>query len=189
LGGLDVSNRTIARPIAWPRLRLLAVAAAIAGAALAGCASPGASSPGASSPGAPPATGATPPVPLAGHPLLGTWTTDITRADLAAGGVPDSGVQNENSGRFLWTFAADGTWTQVQQSLDGAPVNNPVFRGTFTIDGDQLTATTEFPQAYRDSGLHYTWTIDGDEVRFDLLDPPDPVLPLIVESHPWTRAG
>lgn len=179
-----MSNRTIGRPIAWPPSGLVVLAAAIAGTLLAGCASPGASGPGASQ-----RNGGTPPAGLAGHPLLGTWTTDVTRADLAAGGISDPGAQNENSGRFLWTFAADGTWTQVQQSLDGAPVNNPVFRGTFVIDGDQLIATTEFPEAYRDSGLHYTWSIDGDEVRFDLLDPPDPVLPLIVETHPWTRAG
>jgi hypothetical protein len=157
----------------------VALVVLVLAAAMAGCATPGASRP----------TGATPPAALAGHPLIGTWSTDVTRADLAAGGVTDPGVQNENSGRFLWTIAADGTWTQVQQSLDGSPVNNPVFRGTFVVDGDQLIMTTEFPEAYRDSGLHYTWAIEGDEVRFDLLDPPDPVLPLVIETHPWKRAG
>ena len=167
-------NATINRPFDWRRLATLVLLAAVAG-----CATPSSSTPPA----------ATAPGALAGHPLLGAWTADVTKADLAAGGIADPGAQNENSGRFVWTFAADGTWTQVQQSLDGAPVNNPVFRGTFTVDGDQLVMITEFPEQYRDDGLHYTWAVEGDEVRFDLLDPPDPVLPLIVETHPWKRSG
>jgi hypothetical protein len=169
-----VANATIDRTFARRQLAGLVLAAGVAA-----CATPGAS---------PPAD-ATPPAALAGHPLVGAWTVDVTRADLAAGGIADPNAQNENSGRFVWTFAADGTWTQVQQSLDGAPVNNPVFQGTFTVDGDQLVMTTQFPEEYRDDGLHYTWVVEGEEARFDLLDPPDPMLPLIVETHPWKRAG
>lgn len=173
-----MSNATIGGRIVPLSLGLVVVVIA-----LAGCGQPGAS-PIPSTP-----IGATPPASLAGHPLIGMWTVDVTEADLAAGGIADPGGQNENSGRFTWTFAADGTWTQVQQRLDGAPINSPVFQGTFVVDGEQLIATTEFPEQYRDSGLHYTWAVDGDEARFDLLDPPDQVLPLIVETHPWRRAS
>jgi hypothetical protein len=179
-----VSNTTIGRPFAWRHLEVLVLVAVVAA-----CATPGPSTPpGGTAPGGT-AHGGTTPAALADHPLLGAWTVDITRADVAAGGITDPGTQNENAGRFVWTFSADGTWTQVQQSLDGAPVNNPVFQGTFTIVGDQLVMITEFPEQYRDDGLHYTWAVEGDEARFDLLDPPDPVLPLIVETHPWKRAG
>ena len=159
--------------------RIVQAGLVLLGLALAACASPGASL----------GPGATPPADIAGHPLLGTWTVDVTRADFAAAGVTDPGAQDENSGRFLWTFAPDGTWTQVQQSLDGAPINNPVFRGTYVIDGDQLIATTQFPELFRDDGLHYTFVVTGDTARFDLLDPPDQTLPVIVETRPWNRSG
>jgi hypothetical protein len=130
-----------------------------------------------------PATGAA----VSSSPLVGVWQTTITKADLEAGGVADPGAQTENSGKFIWTFAPDGTWTQIQQGLDGAHLNNPVFGGTWTVDGGNLVAVTEFPTEYRDSGLHYTWAIEGSELRFDLLDPPDPMLPIVMEAHPWTR--
>ncbi len=163
--------------------RSVALALVLLGGVAAACSRPG--STGASSPAAP--IGST--IIPADHPLLGTWTVEVTRADLAAGGVAEPGLQNENSGRFSWTFASDGTWTDIQQSLDGAPITNPIFRGTYTFEGDTLVAVTTFPAQYADEGLHYTWVITGDEVRFDLLDPPDPILPITIETHPWKRTG
>lgn len=121
-------------------------------------------------------------------PLVGAWVTTVTREDLTAAGITDPGALNENSGRFTTTYGADGTWTSVQESIDGAPINSPVFRGTYTIDGSSLVMKTEFPAQYQDAGLHYTWTLDGTALRLDLLDPPDALLPVIVEAHPWTRA-
>src|SRR5690242_2363760 len=140
---------------------------------------------GSSGTAAPPAN----PTGTSGSALVGSWLVSITKADVAAAGVTDPGLQNENSGAFTWTFSADGTWTQIQVSLDGSPIGNPVYRGTYTVSGDSLVATTTFPDEYRDSGLHYTFAIDGSSVRFDLLDPPDKLLPIIVETHPWTRAS
>jgi len=122
-------------------------------------------------------------------PLVGAWATSITKADLAAAGVTDPGLQNENSGRFIWTFEPDGSWTSVQESLDGSPLNNPVFRGTYIVHGSALVAITEFPAEFRDAGLHYAFTLEGSSVRFDILDPPDPMLPVIVETHAWTRTS
>ena len=161
---------------------LLLVTLALASAA--GCGTTGTS-------GTPPPAGTQPAssggtIP-ATFPLLGAWVTSITKADLVAGGVTDAGLQNENSGRFTWTFAPDGTWTQVQESLDGSPINAPVFQGTYTVDGQSIVATTTFPEQYRDSGLRYDWVLEGDAVRFDLITPPDPLLPIIVETHAWTR--
>ena len=164
--------------------RRMHLVATILGAAfaLAACGGQAVPTPG---PSAAPGTGAA----LTGHPLVGTWTTSVTKADIAAGGITDPAAQNENSGQFSWTFGADGSWTAVQQSLDGSPITNPVFRGTYTVDGDKLVMATEFPTDYRDNGLHYTWSIAGDAATFDVLDPPDSLLPLVVESHPWTRAS
>jgi hypothetical protein len=151
--------------------------------ALAACASQAASTPGAS------AASGTDAASSAGHPLVGAWTTSVTKEDLAEGGITDPAARNENSGRFTMTFSADGAWTSVQESLDGSPVNNPVSRGTYTVDGSTLVMTTAFPTEYKDNGLHYTWSIDGDALTLDVLDPPDPLLPLVVESHPWIRAS
>ena len=164
------------RHVAAGLLLTAAVTAAVAGCATGGV---GSSTPAASAGG-----GGS---PAAALPLHGTWTTSITKDDLAAKGVSDPGLQNENSGRFQWTFAPDGTWTSVQQSLDGSPINGPVFQGTYVVAGDQLVSTTTFPEQYRDAGLHYTWAIDGANLVLDILDPPDPMLPVVVEAHPWTR--
>ena len=121
--------------------------------------------------------------------LVGAWTTTITKADLQAAGITDPGAHNENSGRFTFTFGPDGSWTQVQESLDGSPIYNPVFRGTYTADGASFVATTTFPEEYADAGLHFTWALAGADLKLDLLDPPDDVLPVVMETRPWTRTG
>lgn len=156
------------------RLAIVVLLALVGGATLAACGTSASTAP-TSAPG------------LADHPLVGSWTVEITRPDLQAAGFSDPGLLNENSGRFTWTLAPDGSWSQVQESLDGAPIANPVLRGTYMVEGATLVAKTVFPPEYADSGLHFAWTLAGDELRFDLLDPPDPILPILVESHPWIR--
>jgi hypothetical protein len=124
----------------------------------------------------------------ADFPLIGTWTTTITRDDLRAAGVTAEGLLNENSGFFTWALEADGTWRLVMVSLVGAPVMNPVFSGYYTVAGDVLVAVTEFPDIYRDEGLQYAFELDGDAVTFDNPDAPDVMWRVIIEAHPWTRA-
>lgn len=147
---------------------------------LAGCANP----PGSTSSGT---AGASHDPAPSGFPLIGSWTTTITRDDLREGGVTEEGLLNENAGAYTWAFEADGTWRQVMVSLDGSPVMNPVFSGYYTVDDDVVIAVTEFPEMYRDDGLHYPFEVSGDTVRFDILDPPDPMLRILTETHPWTR--
>jgi hypothetical protein len=161
--------------------RIFLLAAALAAAIVAtGCTGPATSS-------SPSPLGASHEPAPAGFPLLGTWTTTITRDDLQAAGLTEEGILKENAGTFTWAFEADGTWRQVMVSLDGSPVMNPVFNGYYTVEGDVLTAVTEFPEIYRDEGLHYTFELDGDAVTFDNSNPPDPIWPVIIETHPWTR--
>jgi len=158
----------------------LGVGALLAMLTIAGCGTSSAGTTGAAR------SGASSGVPSSGS-LVGTWTTTVTKADLAAGGMTDPGLQDENSGTFRWTFDPAGSWTEVQQSLDGSPIRNPVFRGTYVVQGGTLIATTNFPTEFKDAGLHYTWSISGSELRLVVLDPPDPSVSLITESHPWTR--
>ena len=166
--------------------RRVLVLAFVLVAAAAGCGGGGASTTTTTATGSPAVSYE--PAP-ADFPLLGAWTTTITREDLEAGGITDPGLLNENSGRFTWAFEADGTWRTVQQSLDDAPVMNPAFEGYYTVADGVIEATTTFPEQYADDGLHYAFTLDGDAVTFDLLDPPDPILPLVIETHPWTRTS
>jgi hypothetical protein len=140
--------------------------------------------------GGPARSGPSPLPAPAGFPLTGAWTTTITREDLRAGGVTEPGLLNENSGRYTWVFEADGTWRTVSESLDGATIMNPVFAGTYVVEDGVVIATTDFPDIYRDEGLRYRFELNADgSVRFDLRQPPDPSLPIIVETHPWQRAN
>jgi len=78
----------------------------------------------------------------------------------------------------------------VQVSLLDAPVLNPVFGGTFRVNGDRLVAITEFPEQYRDAGIAYTWRLEPDgSVRFEVVDPPDPIIAVVTNTHPWVRAN
>jgi hypothetical protein len=56
----------------------------------------------------------------AGFPLLGSWTTTITRDDLRAGGITEEGLLVENSGIFTWALEADGTWRSVPRWVSTA---------------------------------------------------------------------
>ena len=154
-----------------------------------GCSTAPPSSPAASGASVAPSQSAIGVPAPSGFPLIGSWTTSITKDDLRAAGITDPGLLNENSGRFVWTFAQDGTWTSVQQSLDGSPIRAPVYRGHYTVDGPILVAVTEFPPEYRDAGLRYRWALANGQVRFELLNPPDPIAPVIVSAHPWTAGS
>lgn len=140
-------------------------------------------------PVASPASDRPAPTRLAGpsnFPLIGSWVTTITPEDLEAAGIVDPGAQHENAGRFTWTFDPDGTWRAVQVSLDDAPIVTPVFQGTYVVDGDGVVVTTTFPEQYRDAGLRYSWQANQDgSVTFRLPNPPDLVLQVVVEAHPW----
>jgi hypothetical protein len=122
-------------------------------------------------------------------PLVGAWVTEITREDLRGAGIEAEGVLDENSGRFTWTFKPDGTWTQVQESLDGSSVAAPVFEGLYEVDGQELIQRTTFPEQFAGDRLVFTWGIDDDgRLALHLTNPPDEILPVVMELHPWSPA-
>ncbi|HEX5826775.1 MAG TPA: hypothetical protein VFY23_04585 [Candidatus Limnocylindrales bacterium] len=132
--------------------------------------------------------GGTESAPSGTTPLVGAWVTDVTRDDLRAGGITEEGLLDENSGRFTWTFLADGTWTQVQESLDGAAIGAPVFEGLWEVDGDELIAQTTSPEAYAGDRLVFAWRLSDGKLSLDLTNPPDMILPIVMEAHPWEPA-
>ena len=127
---------------------------------------------------------------------IGTWTTTITEADLEAVsdealatiGMTRQNLVNENTGVFTTTFGADGTWSTLQ-ATEPAP-KWPVFRGTFVPVGeDALDQTTTFPPDFAGDVVRFTWRIQDGRLHLAVPDPPDPVLSVLTEAHPWSPAG
>jgi hypothetical protein len=123
------------------------------------------------------------------EPITGTWVTEITGDDLAAAGITDAGLVDENTGRFTTSFHEDGTWDQLQESLTGASVTHPVWKGTWTVEDDELVQVTTFPPQYAGDRVRFTFSADGDTLRLRIQDPPDPMLPVVTDTHPWTRVA
>jgi hypothetical protein len=162
----------------------------IVGAAGVGC-SGAASSASISPSNQPPPQDSAEPSPTAALPVdfpIGSWTTTLTEADLRAGGVTGEGEIAENAGTFTLTMAADGTWTAAQ--VTSVPVRWPVFKGTWTATGpDGFTQVTTFPQDYAGDSVDFTWRIENGSLVLKVVNPPDPILPVVMESHPWQPAG
>jgi hypothetical protein len=176
-----------------PRIAI-AVAAIIATATVAGCSSGLTPSTAASPSTAAAPSGSAMALP-AGFPI-GTWTTTITAEDLekvddgflSSIGMSRENLVKENSGTFTTTFAADGTWSTVQDT--DQPVKWPVFRGTFTPVGDDaFDQTTSFPPDFAGDVVRFTWRTADGQLHLTVPDPPDPILPVLTESHPWVPAG
>jgi hypothetical protein len=119
---------------------------------------------------------------------IGSWTTTLTEADLLAGGITDQGALVENAGVFTTTFDADGTWTTTQDT--DAAIKWPVFRGTWTATGaDRFSQRTDFPGDFAGDVVDFTWKVEGGDLLLKVVNPPDPILPIVVETHPWKPAG
>lgn len=122
----------------------------------------------------------------AGFPL-GTWTSTINEADLELAGLT-GGEVGENSGVFTLTLLADGTWSMAQDT--DAPIRWPVFRGTFIPTGpNRMEQVTTFPPDYAGDVVSFDWALDDGNLLLEVVDPPDPILPIVIESHPWAPAG
>ena len=155
----------------------------------AGCTStPGASSaaPGASS-AAPASQGpTTAPIPE-GFPI-GSWTTTITESDLRAAGITGEGELSENAGEVTMVLSEDGTWSTTQVS--DVPLRWPVFQGTWTATGsDGFQQTTTFPGDFAGDVVDFTWSVEDGALNLKVVNPPDPILPILMESHPWQRVN
>ena len=120
---------------------------------------------------------------------VGSYTTTITPDDLRAGGITEEGLLTENSGMFILTYDPDGSWTMVQTSPDGSPINNPVFRGRYLVTGDRIRHDVEFPASYAAEGAHdeVTWRLEGNSLHLELAAAGDEIIRAIYGAHPWTR--
>ena len=118
---------------------------------------------------------------------LGAWTVTLTEDDLRAAGITDPGGVAENAGVFTKTYTADGTWTVAQET--DAPIRWPVFRGTFRVIGsNEIEEVTQFPEDYAGEVIRFRWAREDVNVRFTVVDSPDPMLSILTETHPWQPA-
>jgi len=118
---------------------------------------------------------------------LGSWTVTFTEQDLRAVGITEVGLLKENAGTFTRTYGADGTWTIAQVTPE--PIRWPVFRGTFRSTGpNEIEETTTFPEEYAGDVVRFTWHREGAALRIQVLNPPDPILPILTETHAWQPA-
>jgi hypothetical protein len=124
---------------------------------------------------------------------VGTWTTTITAEDLAAIsdeslatiGMSRDNLVKENTGVFTTTLAADGTWSTVQDT--DAQLKWPVFRGTFTPVGDDaFDQVTTFPPDFAGDVVRFIWRAEEGQLHLTVPEPPDPVLGVITQAHPWS---
>jgi hypothetical protein len=126
---------------------------------------------------------------------VGTWTTTITADDLDAVsdesladlGMSRDNLINENVGIFTTTFAADGTWSTVQDT--DRETKWPVFRGTYSpVGADAFDQVTTFPPDFAGDVVRFTWRTEDGRLILAVPEPPDPVLPVLTEAHPWSPA-
>jgi hypothetical protein len=123
----------------------------------------------------------------AGFPI-GAWKTTITEEDLRAAGVTGEGELGENIGEFTLIMAEDRTWTAAQ--VTDVPVRWPVFKGTWSpIGADGFSQVTTFPNDFAGDVVNFTWKLVDGSLVMKVVNPPDDILPIITESHPWQPAG
>lgn len=122
------------------------------------------------------------------HFPIGAWTSTITEDDLRAGGVTGDGELGENAGLFTMTMADDGTWTTAQ--VADVALRWPVFRGTWTVTGPaSFSQRTTFPTDFVGDLVDFTWKVENGSLILKVVNPPDHILPIIMETHPWQLAG
>ena len=89
--------------------------------------------------------------------------------------------------RMVWTFTADGQYTEIQLAVDGQRVDIVPIRGTFTADGDSVTIATSYPPGMGTST--HGWRRDGDRLWTFLIEsdnPDDKDWFEALDSRPWT---
>ena len=115
---------------------------------------------------------------------FGTWSVTLDEDDLRAGGITGPGELAENAGVFTMTLAGDGTWTTAQ--VTDVPIRWPVFRGKLSATGpDTFNQVTEFPPDFAGDSVDFRWRLEDGDLVLEVLNPPDNILPVLMETRPW----
>lgn len=122
-------------------------------------------------------------------------TTGVPSGDhaLAASGFPLGSfakeLQDPGLGRvrLVWTFEADGRYTEVPFALDGQTLKTPTIRGRYAVDGETVAMATEYPLDWGTS--RHGWRMDGDRLWTVFIEsdvPEDKDWFEALDSRPWT---
>jgi hypothetical protein len=88
--------------------------------------------------------------------------------------------------RIVWTFTADGRFTEVPLALDGQRLDAYPIRGTFTAEDETVTIVATFPP---DMGTStHGWRRDGDRLWTFLIEsdnPDDKAWFEGLDTRPW----
>ena len=88
--------------------------------------------------------------------------------------------------RLVWRFEPDGRWAEIPLALDGQKLRAPVVRGTYVVDGDEVTLATEYPPGWGTS--QHGWRLDGDQLWTFFMEsdvPDDKEWYQSLDSRPW----
>jgi hypothetical protein len=89
--------------------------------------------------------------------------------------------------RLVWTFGADGRWSEVPIALDGQTLKAPVVRGRYAVDGDSVTIATEYPPDWGTS--RHRWRMDRGALWTAFIEsdnPGDEDWFASLDTLPWT---
>jgi TRAP-type C4-dicarboxylate transport system substrate-binding protein len=133
------------------------------------------------------------------HPLVGSWRTPRLSAQQIAGRLDDAGFTPEeyatvadwfdDSIMYTIEIGEDGRWIQGDINDDGPDEVGWV--GTWEIIGDALVKTTEDRRA-APIDLTFRWSMEGDELRLEMVDHPsdrfeDMIVTQIFTTAPFIR--
>jgi hypothetical protein len=90
--------------------------------------------------------------------------------------------------RLSWVFDANGDWAEVPEATNGQTIQTGPARGHYTVDGDLLSISLDFPPFWSDT--RHRWRLEGDRLvtTFEHSDDPaDAEFFAMLERQPWVR--
>ena len=135
----------------------------------------------------PPST-LTQPTPASNALLLeGTYTTTVTKEDIASHGISGHDIC-ENAGTFTLQLAPT-FWTRKQVGLPDCTLEHPSSGGAWRVVGDEIQFTDYQPFGCPATPSFYRWKLDSDTLVFERVSDDCPFNYYILASHPWVKQG
>ena len=120
---------------------------------------------------------------------LAAFPDGVYRLDITEDDLRSFGVTNPNDIKINYGTITwtleDGQAEVTQVSLD----ENWSSTATYTVDGDNISFELAEDWAPDLPPITMTWRTDGEDLIFDVLGDMHPAIVAWYESHPWTKVG